>query len=812
MKKFLLSAVLLSFNAFAEDCNAPLPLDGQPVVELMNYKCFNDEISKEELPLQLGNAKNTKKFCKKCNNPFVEMTLFSDEAKKQKRELYSETVFNELNKELSFITLDLMKARSSFSLPIDSKEAEKSCQLSSIAITSCLFTKEKKSELQHFNQLIKKSQNAIATELANILSPKPGPGESLFKRVSINQCNLMDSHVLYAQMRYEESLLTKDLIDDLGQITFQAGKTVDEQLEQISKSAQTKTKNFSGIMKSLLSHPIIKSMISEPDEFKNFMTSIPKQATNDQIIERLYQTGPAKQFSKTISNRCTQAIKQTSELVEKIYCSPETPFIADSAKSMAIINKKNFGDLSDDEAEKSVQRFCGELNNLPKNGDIASFNEILKINQNNDSSLVQLPIENFKMDAFGRAIGNDAHAICEASKNNKHCEQNEAAKECRMLQFHDLLKTNKSHQSLANSSNSNINDILRSLIGTGLPQDEAGIDSYAVDLLRKEGILPGAEKKEENQSRDVASFHREINRSQGPKSIRSSSTQVANAHQEKISSPTNESNSAPNNQNSYPSFENSNQQSPKVPKEFSSLSESEQKKILNFLKTKQDKIKTTQINTNPSQKNINQLNPTQGTLASPEPTYSNKEPTTSLESSQIMPKILPKAIGQLAKSNQKNISESFNKALQDAQLNRSPASQNITTEPSLSLTTNKAGINEIDINVSEEEFNKVAHFKEKLKELLNTHSEEIMKLKEGEKFLITINNHEIILTYDQQTKTYEAKCNDKSLPVDYLKTISHYFNVTLKEGPGKREALLKAFKVSQNTNLQNQDKTIEQSK
>jgi hypothetical protein len=98
-----------------------------------------------------------------------------------------------------------------------------------------------------------------------------------------------------------------------------------------------------------------------------------------------------------------------------------------------------------------------------------------------------------------------------------------------------------------------------------------------------------------------------------------------------------------------------------------------------------------------------------------------------------------------------------------------------------------------------------------LKDLLKSHSEEIIKLKEGEKLIIMINNHEILLTYNSETKNYEAKSKDKSLPVDYLNTISHYFNVTLKEGPGKREALLKTFKVSQNLQIKESVKATEPS-
>ena len=802
MIKILIPVLFISLSSQAEECATPHPLNGQPVVELMDYKCLSDDLKKEEVTSEIYTEKKTKKFCKKCHNPFSQLKIESEEYKQQKRKELSEAVFAELEKELSFITIDLMKVRSSFSLPLDPKDAINNCQFEKLQAPKCLPTNDK-----FLKSLKTKSQNTIATELANILSEDQIKGESLLKRPLANECSpkLKENHVISAQMRYHESLLTKDLLNELKNIDFSNSKNLDQAIEELSKSDKVKNKNIIGKTRSILTHPLVKALITRPDEFRKFVDSIPNDADNKKIVEMLNSSGPALQFSKTISERCLMAMTQAAEILEKIHCSPETPYFADNAKVMGIINKKSFSDLSDEEAERKLQNFCLEYNNQSQKTGALNFNEILKINKNNDPSLVSLPQETFKTDAYDRSIGYDANAICKASKDSTHCSQDKELRECQMLANYELLKTDKAYQRLANTSDRNINEILRSLIGQGLPQNGTGVDSYAVDLLKKEGILPGHTQADNSQPRDVVSFQKEIHQPLGAKGMKRPSQQMAFEKKSQNMNPTPDFMNVPHNKDDASSIKNETQNTQKVTSDFSSLNEEEQKKILNYLKNKPGKSPTTVSglaqNSNPSapQETTQYMNREDEV----ETSQFTRPTTVTPETNGVIPKISSRENSQLSAPHKKSISESYNKALQEAQLRRSPASENQLMVPSLSLSKNSAGVNEIEIEVNEEDLGQVALFKEKLKDLLKSHSEEIIKLKEGEKLIIMINNHEILLTFNSETRNYEAKSNDKSLPVDYLNTISHYFNVTLKEGPGKREALLKTFKVSQN--LQNKD-------
>jgi hypothetical protein len=811
MIKILIPVLFISLSSQAEECATPHPLNGQPVVELMDYKCLSDDLKKEEVTSEIYTEKKTKKFCKKCHNPFSQLKIESEEYKQQRRKELSEAVFAELEKELSFITIDLMKIRSSFSLPIDPKDAINNCQFEKLQSPKCLPSNDK-----FLKSLKTKSQNAIATELANILSEDQIKGESLLKRPLVNECSpkLKENHVISAQMRYHESLLTKDLLEELKNIDFSNSKNLDQAIEELSRSDKLKNKNIIGKTRSILTHPLVKALITRPDEFRKFVDSIPNDAENKKIVEMLNSSGPAIQFSKTISDRCLMAMTQAAEILEKVYCSPETPYFADNAKVMGIINKKNFSDLSDEEAERKLQNFCLEYNNQSQKTGALNFNEILKINKNNDSSLVSLPQETFKTDAYDRSIGYDANAICKASKDSKHCSQDKELRECQMLANFELLKTDKTYQRLADTSDRNINEILRSLIGEGLPQNGSGVDSYAVDLLKKEGILPGQTQTNNSQPRDVVSFQKEIQNLPAAKGIKAPSQQLAYEKSSHKINQTNDSANTPLNQEGSSNNKNENQNTQKVNSNFSSLSEEEQKKILNYLKNKPSKTPTAVSgpvqNSNPSgiQKPTQHLNPEDEVKGTQVSTQTLVNP----EMNGVIPKISSRENSQLSAPDKKSISESYNKALQEAQLRRSPASGNQLMVPSLSLSKNADGVNEIEIEVNEDDLGRVVIFKEKLKELLKSHSEEIIKLKEGEKLIIMINNHEILLTYNSETRNYEAKSNDKSLPVDYLNTISHYFNVTLKEGPGKREALLKTFKVSQNHKMEDPIKATGPSK
>jgi molecular chaperone DnaK (HSP70) len=142
--------------------------------------------------------------------------------------------------------------------------------------------------------------------------------------------------------------------------------------------------------------------------------------------------------------------------------------------------------------------------------------------------------------------------------------------------------------------------------------------------------------------------------------------------------------------------------------------------------------------------------------------------------------------------------ESLNKALLNANINREPASATSDMAPSFMISKTKEGLNEIDIKVAEDEIKKINSFKETLKDLLSAHGQELAVVEQGEKVIIKLNNFEIVVSYNKELKIYEASSKNSSLPSDYLKTITNYFNANLKPMPGKRDALIKTFKISQN--------------
>ena len=62
MIKILIRVLFISLSSQAEECATPHPLNGQPVVELMDYKCLSDDLKKEEVTSEIYTEKKTKKF------------------------------------------------------------------------------------------------------------------------------------------------------------------------------------------------------------------------------------------------------------------------------------------------------------------------------------------------------------------------------------------------------------------------------------------------------------------------------------------------------------------------------------------------------------------------------------------------------------------------------------------------------------------------------------------------------------------------------------------------------------------------------
>ena len=173
MKRLIIIFILSTSAIFADDkenCDPTLPLSGQSIMDLAETKCLGDTLPRNDISRTLTKEKATKKFCKSCKNHLMSLTIDN------RIQPYANATMNELQKELTFISVDLIKMRSSFSMSFDSDIAVKSCNFKNLIPPTCLQGKE----IENFKSETVKIQNTMATELASLLSEKPILDEGFF--------------------------------------------------------------------------------------------------------------------------------------------------------------------------------------------------------------------------------------------------------------------------------------------------------------------------------------------------------------------------------------------------------------------------------------------------------------------------------------------------------------------------------------------------------------------------------------------------------------------------------------------------------
>lgn len=803
MKKLFLPLLLISTIANAEDCNTPLPLENQSIMGLAETKCFTEELGKNDIDRQLTKSKTTKKFCKNCNNHLYRLSLSSPETKGEANLELAKTTLNELQKELSFITTDLMKLRSSFSLKFDPSTAVKSCNFTNLPRPSCLSNAEAIGSKSLLETEILKTQNILATELAHLISSDSESDDGLFKRTKILKCSIQDNEIMFSQMRYNESLITQDVIADLKKLNLQDGQDIEKAILE----KKLKTDSLLNVTKSLSTHPLIKSLFDHPIELKAFLSRINSTDTNETIIEKLYSSEVGQNYGKTITQRCDTALKTTASILEKIYCDRESPFIADNAKTMELINGNKFKNLPDEVAEKNVQKYCAQINeiNEKKALNSSSFEEVLKINEKNDPTISQFPIEIFREEAYSSLLGNEKQSVCNAKNRRPPCSPDSNERECKLLFFLEQSRASKEYKQIANSSDENINSILRSMIGNGMPVKNGKVDQNAVSLLKKEGLLPDSESiTRTTQPRDASSFHKTITNSKEAERNKQYPTTISQENMLPDDNKQTGNNYLPSGDINDPGqFAQSQKETgTRNNMPFSNLSDEEQRKLMSYfgkkkspnLNKKSEELNQQKESDEPSGSEDNKLLP--GSVMA-ETGIAPTRPEAPTLSSAI-PNRSPASTNK-TKSFSVPKQDLMNQALVDANTFKMSAKAETRAGDSFVLTKSKEGNNEIQISVAENELVKIQDFKKKLEDLLAVHGEDLSMVKEGENLVVKLNKFQIDVFFNKQLNIYEASCRDQSIPKEYLKTISHYFNVTLKEVAGRRKDLINTLKLTQNT-------------
>lgn len=802
MKITLIALVLVSLSANAEICDENSKLGA--LAEFAGAKCFNDEVSPQDIEAFGASKTELKGICNGCRDVPLEKIMENKDAQAETKSAYGKTILNEFQKELSLLSIDLMRVRSSYNMDFSAKSVAKSCNTNkNLETPKCL----KGPQLAEFNKQVNSIKNSLATELADMISGNTNPQAGLFTKRT-NSCQVSDPDALFAHMRFTETLLTPELIKSLQSLNLKDGVTFDEAVGDKTPSQIKST------ISQLSLHPVFKSLLDDTTSLNKFIKEALKIKTTGQadqdsqaLAELIFHESNAKKFGKHTEERCKRIFAETSKHLETVYCGKGKPVVADDLVSMQAVSDATFKSLSDKKAENELKIHCSILNSKNE-GEFTSLSEMFNdIHGKSKNNLMSAPLNNFREDAYTKMFQGVAEKICSAQKE-KDCEATSLSESCRLLKFYKESKTNKHYQQMASQSDDNINQILQSLVGDGLPQRDGKVDQLAVTLLQRERIIPGGSKEPAPKKATASEFHKAV-RSSSPGS--SPAKQAASATPQNPQFKSAEHTANPVQDSSTSSFSQDPAASPETQKtranpafsaatpgnaKFSALSDKEQQDLLNRLKKSSGKRTKSQVpgpeDDDGNFVGENTLPPSNGSF------NASADGVTPIDNTRVAnPKIIDERFsGKKAVLDPVRKVSSTNTALLDANSNRSPASISGTvTSPKVEVSKSKDA-NEIKIQVDEKELSRVNEFKDKLKVLLAAHGQELSVVEVGEKIVVRLNNYEIDVVFNKDKGFYEAVSLNKDVPKDYLNTISYYFNVTLKDGKGKREALVKTIQNS----------------
>lgn len=786
MKYFIAYFAFYTLLAQAQICDDNSKLGA--LAEFAEGKCFNEEVSPEDIEVFGSTKGELSTICKNCENIPLQKIMENDSAKAETRSAYGKAVLNEFQKELSLLTIDLMRVRSSYGLDFNSKKVAASCDIvSQLKKPTCLSAND-------FKSLVSPVKNSLATELAQFFSNTPSQNGLFTKRA--NSCGIKDSDALFSHMRFAESLLTPNLINKLKVLNLKNGTNLDSELKTKNVSAEVLQN-----LDLLSNHPIFNSLLDDTTSLNAFLADASKikssgkpEEDNSAIIDLLFHKNNGNAFAKKTESRCEKILSKTSSNLEEVYCG-KVDTIADDLVSMQSISANSFKNMPARKAENELQTHCSLLNSN-QGKKYRSFAKVLEdIHGTDKNNLIKAPLNEFKEMSYTFMFQNVAENICVAQKLAPPCSADSKDQKCLLLKYYNLSKSSKLHQQMASQSDDNINLILRSLVGDGLPQKDGKVDQAAVAVLQKERILSGGSSEAPQKKATASEFHQAVRKTSSMTSL-AGKTPVPAPEIKEGQVPTqfssNTSAVAPESATSE-GQSNSNEikhtQKSKKPSTFSALSDQEQQDILNRLKRSSKKSGSTQAIDEDGEGSAlgegaeAQVGPTTFTAKSDGVNQNN-------DSRFVNPKLANNFGGKKAVLDPIKKVNAVNNALIDANVNRSPAStSSASSAPTLSVSKPSKVESEIKIQASEQELSKVSEFKEKLKALLAAHSQDISVVEDGEKIVVKLNDYKIDVKYNHQKGVYEVVPVGQKVPEEYINTISYYFNVTLKSRTSRNQLM-----------------------
>lgn len=440
---------------------------------------------------EIGNFENLCGTCKSQYNEKLKV-LTNENLKKQKPEdvrdqkknLFFDIAFQEYKKTLSNSLIEIAKLRSAGATNSSYASSKNKCQFKTEEDFPATCSADLKTKIK---KTLEEVQSGLAGELAQIISQKKLQDRStgILNRTSAANiaCFIPEKDILFSRNRALESAFTPEILNSISQIDPLSVNSLDDIFIALKNTNIT---NMVEIQRDLVVHPLLSQYSHSPRDFIQFIKSInPK--TNNKFHEELYSKESGDLFDKKTSENCENAFKTLSESI----CGPTfsdgdfsiNPFKYTSlSKEVLLTNESEFASTTSIITNNEKAFNLCEIAQMP--GKMNASDKIKSISKNIANGFSSMPFQQFKLNKYVGNFSSLNETLCKIQSGKEPCTPKTFT--CSIYENYKKLQNQSTPESrLANSSNEEINSLLRSFIG-----NPKGIPAEVKETLIAQGILP----------------------------------------------------------------------------------------------------------------------------------------------------------------------------------------------------------------------------------------------------------------------------------------------------------------------------------
>lgn len=481
MKLVLSLSILISFSLYAQtpDCDQEDNLS--KIAKGITYPNCNTPSN-----VQAFKGRDKSKLCGDCKTDFELVNGKISENKNHVQEEFLHSALNEYKKNITNNLLNSIKMKVLYSTGVKFEKSIQSCKMQTAAdfAKSCKSPAAIKllSQTSFFSDLSKELSNDVAKFLTS--DPTFNPKPTLLQR-SEQKCSIPEKDVLLMSASSYEEALNEKLIEAIKKFDPKKFKTVSDMF-----SSDEFLDNYEGdiaeLKDSLYNHPLFASHLSSPDKFVSFFKSVPSPANVDNLRKALYSKSNGETFDTELAKSC----ETSSKVLKDTICSDDF-----EAGNLFVDPANNFDKLKISMDRPSEETLASTEKLIDSNIKLLELCENVNSNNKKNLSLINsqigvaltenqkaLNLDLFKTEKYNSELGSLTSSLC--GMTDATCLAGSIS--CSIFKkLQDSKKKGTAAAKLAESSNSEVNALLRSMIG-----DTSKLDAKTKDILIAQGIIP----------------------------------------------------------------------------------------------------------------------------------------------------------------------------------------------------------------------------------------------------------------------------------------------------------------------------------